>query len=212
MSASELVVVALLLTVARIGSSHRRLGVDEARDPSDQQGPDRCRQALSRRLMGAPVRRTTRSAAGDDDHTGRPGLVRPELSVAFLVSAATLLALLGAALFANAWATLAAAIIVVALALLLRPLRNRIRRRSSITAAANAEFAASISELSEISREVRVFGVRREARWRSATADRRHSAVVFQDPGPRRHAPSDLPRRGVTSDPRDTGPAAEQLT
>ena len=70
----------------------------------------------------------------------------------------------GAALFANVWATLAATFIVVLLALFLRPLRNRIRRRSSMTAAANAEFAASISELSEISREVRVFGVRSRSR------------------------------------------------
>ena len=55
------------------------LGIDQDRDPSDQQGPRRRRQALPRCVMGTPVRRTTRSPAGDDDHTGRPDLVRPEL-------------------------------------------------------------------------------------------------------------------------------------
>jgi ABC-type multidrug transport system fused ATPase/permease subunit len=101
-------------------------------------------------------------------------------AVAFIVNTVTLVALLTAALFANVWATLAATFIVVLLALFLRPLRNRIRRRSALTATANAEFAASISELSEISREIRVFGVDREAQEDIGAAIDEHQRSYFK--------------------------------
>ena len=101
-------------------------------------------------------------------------------ALTLLVNAATLIALLAAALFANVWATLAAAFIVVALALAFRPLRNRIRRRSSATAAANAEFAASISELSEITREIRVFGVDDQAQSQIGSAIDEHQRSFFK--------------------------------
>jgi ATP-binding cassette, subfamily B, bacterial len=101
-------------------------------------------------------------------------------AVAFIVNIVTLVALLTAALFANVWATLAATFIVVLLALSLRPLRNRIRRRSALTATANAEFAASISELSEISREIRVFGVGREAQDEIGAAIDEHQRSYFK--------------------------------
>jgi ATP-binding cassette, subfamily B, bacterial len=101
-------------------------------------------------------------------------------AVAFIVNTVTLVALLTAALFANVWATLAATFIVVLLALFLRPLRNRIRRRSALTATANADFAASISELSEISREIRVFGVDREAQEEIGAAIDEHQRSYFK--------------------------------
>ena len=100
-------------------------------------------------------------------------------TVGFIVSTVTLVALLAAALFANVWATLAATFIVVLLALFLRPLRNRIRRRSALTAGANIEFARQ-SANSPRSREIRVFGVDREAQEQIGAAIDEHQRSYFK--------------------------------
>jgi ATP-binding cassette, subfamily B, bacterial len=180
-SATELVIVALLLTVARIGL--QAIGVWESTKLATRV-ISKGRTDAVRLFLGASWALQSKERRGQlqEMTTTQVAQASTVLNSAlnFLVNGATLLALLGAALFANAWATLAAAIIVVALALLLRPLRNRIRRRSSMTAAANAEFAASISELSEISREVRVFGVQVEAEDEIATAIEEHSRSFFK--------------------------------
>ena len=130
-------------------------------------------------------------------------------TVAFIVSTVTLVALLAAALFANVWATLAATFIVVLLALFLRPLRNRIRRRSALTVGANAEFAASISELSEISREIRVFGVDREAQDEIGAAIDDHQRSYFKTQILAGMLPAAYQGVALAASPRDTGPATE---
>jgi ATP-binding cassette, subfamily B, bacterial len=180
-SATELVLTAFLLTVARIGL--QTVGVWESTNLATQV-ISKGRADAVRLFLDASWALQSKERRGhlQEMTTTQVAQASAVLTAALtlLVSAATLIALLGAALFANALATLAAAVIVVALALLFRPLRNRIRRRSSITASANAEFAASISELSEISREIRVFGVEHEAEVGIGTAINEHSRSFFK--------------------------------
>src|SRR4029077_20746794 len=163
-SGAELVLIAFSLTVARIGL--QAVGVWESTNLATQV-IRKGRADAVRLFLDASWALQSKERRGhlQEMTTTQVAQASAVLTAALtlLVSAATLIALLGAALFANALATLAAAVIVVVLALLFRPLRKRIRRRSSIAASANAEFAASISELSEISREIRVFGVEHEA-------------------------------------------------
>jgi ABC-type multidrug transport system fused ATPase/permease subunit len=173
--------IAFLLTVARIGL--QAVGVWESTKLATQvisKGrADAVRLFLSASwALQSKERRGRLQEMTTTQVAQASGVLTAALTL--LVSAATLIALLGAALFANAFATLAAAVIVIALALLFRPLRNRIRRRSSTTASANAEFAASISELSEISREIRVFGVDHEAEVEIGTAIDDHSRSFFK--------------------------------
>jgi ABC-type multidrug transport system fused ATPase/permease subunit len=78
-------------------------------------------------------------------------------AIGLMTSSLTLLALLIGALFANAFATVLATLVVIALAVALRPLRARLRRRSALTAQANAELASAVSEVADTTREIRTF-------------------------------------------------------
>jgi ATP-binding cassette subfamily B protein len=77
--------------------------------------------------------------------------------VLLLVSALSLLALLISALVVNAVAALVVGAAVVVLALLMRPLRDAVRSRSRDTANADVEFATSISEVTTIAQEIKIF-------------------------------------------------------
>jgi ABC-type multidrug transport system fused ATPase/permease subunit len=77
--------------------------------------------------------------------------------VALVVSALSLLALLISALAINAVAAIVVGAVVVVLALLMRPLRGAVRSRSRATADADVEFATSISEVTTIAQEIKIF-------------------------------------------------------
>jgi ATP-binding cassette, subfamily B, bacterial len=80
-----------------------------------------------------------------------------ESLVLLLVSGLSLLALLISALVINAVAALVVGAAVVVLALLMRPLRDAVRNRSRDAANADVEFATSISEVTAIAQEIKIF-------------------------------------------------------
>ena len=75
------------------------------------------------------------------------------------IGAFSLAALLVTALAVNPIASVAAAVAALAIGLMLRPMREALRRRSSRTAQDNLDFATGITELSTTLQEVRIFGV-----------------------------------------------------
>jgi ABC-type multidrug transport system fused ATPase/permease subunit len=77
--------------------------------------------------------------------------------VLLLVSALSLLALLVSAIVINALAAIVVGAAVVLLALVMRPLRGAVRRRSRATADADVRFATSISEVTTIAQEIKIF-------------------------------------------------------
>jgi ATP-binding cassette subfamily B protein len=77
--------------------------------------------------------------------------------VILLVSGLSLAALLVSAIVINAVAALIVGAAVVVLALIMRPLRGAVRRRSRTTANADVEFATAISEVTSIAQEIKVF-------------------------------------------------------
>jgi ATP-binding cassette, subfamily B, bacterial len=74
-----------------------------------------------------------------------------------LVSALSLSALLASAVVINAVTAIVVGLAVVVLALIMRPLRGTVRRRSGATAKADVEFATSITEVTSIAQEIRIF-------------------------------------------------------
>jgi ABC-type multidrug transport system fused ATPase/permease subunit len=76
-----------------------------------------------------------------------------------LVAILSLVAFLATALFVNPIAALLVMLASVGLVLILRPLRNVVRRRSRAAAEANLAFATDITEFASHAQEVRVFGV-----------------------------------------------------
>jgi ABC-type multidrug transport system fused ATPase/permease subunit len=77
--------------------------------------------------------------------------------VILLVSALSLLALLVSAIVINAVAAIVVGAAVVLLALVMRPLRGAVRSRSRATADADVQFATSISEVTTIAQEIKIF-------------------------------------------------------
>jgi ABC-type multidrug transport system fused ATPase/permease subunit len=77
--------------------------------------------------------------------------------VTLLVSALSLVALLASAILINAAAAIVVGAAVVLLALVMWPLREAVRSRSRATANADVEFATSISEVTSITQEIKVF-------------------------------------------------------
>jgi ATP-binding cassette subfamily B protein len=77
--------------------------------------------------------------------------------VMLLVSALSLLALLVSAIVINAVAAIVVGAAVVLLALVMRPLRGAVRSRSRATADADVQFATSISEVTTIAQEIKIF-------------------------------------------------------
>jgi ATP-binding cassette, subfamily B, bacterial len=77
--------------------------------------------------------------------------------VTFVVSGLSLVALLISALAINAVAAIVVGAAVVVLAVLMRPLRGAVRNRSRATANADVEFATSISEVTSIAQEIKIF-------------------------------------------------------
>jgi ATP-binding cassette subfamily B protein len=77
--------------------------------------------------------------------------------VMLLVSALSLLALLVSAIVINAVAAIVVGAAVVLLALVMRPLRGAVRHRSRATADADVQFATSISEVTTIAQEIKIF-------------------------------------------------------
>jgi ATP-binding cassette subfamily B protein len=74
-----------------------------------------------------------------------------------VVSGLSLFALIASAFVINAIAALVVGLAVVILALAMRPLREAIRRRSRAAADADLEFATSISEVTSIAQEIKIF-------------------------------------------------------
>jgi ATP-binding cassette subfamily B protein len=74
-----------------------------------------------------------------------------------LVSGLSLFALIASAFVINAVAALVVGAAVIVLAFAMRPLRDAIRRRSRTTADADVEFATSISEMTSIAQEIKIF-------------------------------------------------------
>jgi ATP-binding cassette, subfamily B, bacterial len=77
--------------------------------------------------------------------------------VMLIVSLLSLVALLASAFLVNAVAALVVGAGVVVLALVMRPLRGAVRRKSRTTADADVEFATSISEITSIAQEIKIF-------------------------------------------------------
>lgn len=77
--------------------------------------------------------------------------------VMLLVGALSLLALLVSAIVINAVAAIVVGTAVVLLALVMRPLRGAVRHRSRATADADVRFATSISEVTTIAQEIKIF-------------------------------------------------------
>jgi len=77
--------------------------------------------------------------------------------VMMLVSGLSLLALLVSAIVINAVAAVVVGAAVVLLALVMRPLRGAVRHRSRATADADVRFATSISEVTTIAQEIKIF-------------------------------------------------------
>jgi ATP-binding cassette, subfamily B, bacterial len=74
-----------------------------------------------------------------------------------LVSVLSLLALLVSAITINTLAAIVVGVAVVILAMVMRPLRAEVRRRSAATVTADGDFAASVSEVTSIAQEIKVF-------------------------------------------------------
>jgi ATP-binding cassette, subfamily B, bacterial len=83
-----------------------------------------------------------------------------------LVSGLSLLALLASAFVINAIAALVVSAAVVVLALIMRPLRGAVRRKSRTTADADVQFATSISEVTSIAQEIKIFDAAERVRDR----------------------------------------------
>jgi ATP-binding cassette, subfamily B, bacterial len=77
--------------------------------------------------------------------------------VMLVVSALSLLALIVSALTINAFAAILVGAGVVVLGVAMRPLRGAVRRRSGATATADVAFATSISEVTSIAQEIKIF-------------------------------------------------------
>ncbi len=86
--------------------------------------------------------------------------------VSAMVNGLSLLVLLVSALAVNFVATLAVIGAVIALALILRPLRGAIRRQSREAAQANLVYATAVAETATTAREIKIFNVHTEARRR----------------------------------------------
>jgi ATP-binding cassette, subfamily B, bacterial len=97
-----------------------------------------------------------------------------ESLVTLVVSALSLVALLISALAINAVAAVVVGAAVVVLALLMRPLRGAVRRRSRTTADADVEFATSISEVTTIAQEIKIFDAGDRVRDRVNSRIRAH--------------------------------------
>jgi ABC-type multidrug transport system fused ATPase/permease subunit len=80
-----------------------------------------------------------------------------EAFMTLLVSALSLSALLASAVVINAATAIVVGLAVVVLALIMRPLRGTVRQRSRATANADVEFATSITEVTSIAQEIRIF-------------------------------------------------------
>jgi ATP-binding cassette, subfamily B, bacterial len=98
--------------------------------------------------------------------------------VALVVSALSLLALLISALAINAVAAIVVGAVVVVLALLMRPLRGAVRSRSRATADADVEFATSISEVTTIAQEIKIFDAGDRVRERLNSHIRAHRSAL----------------------------------
>ncbi|HMF82908.1 MAG TPA: ABC transporter ATP-binding protein [Acidimicrobiia bacterium] len=77
--------------------------------------------------------------------------------VTLLVSGLSLVALLVSAIVINAVAAVVVGAAVVLLALVMRPLRGAVRHRSRATADADVRFATSVSEVTTIAQEIKIF-------------------------------------------------------
>jgi ATP-binding cassette, subfamily B, bacterial len=80
-----------------------------------------------------------------------------ESFVTLLVSVLSLLALVASAFSINAVAATVVGVAAFVLAVIMRPLRKAVRRRSRAMADADGEFATSISEVSQIAQEIKIF-------------------------------------------------------
>jgi ABC-type multidrug transport system fused ATPase/permease subunit len=94
--------------------------------------------------------------------------------VMLLVGALSLFALLVSAIVVNAVAAVVVGAAVVLLALIMRPLRGAVRSRSRATAAADVEFATSISEVTTIAQEIKIFDASPRIRDRVSRLIRKH--------------------------------------
>jgi ABC-type multidrug transport system fused ATPase/permease subunit len=144
---------------------------------------------LSARMEIAVLVRTRRSLIADYLHAGWPlqsmqreGRLQELLTVyaagaaaavswvaILAVSIFSLVAFIATALAVNVVASLGIAAIALLLALVLRPLRHAVRKRSAATAAAALDFATGVTELTSTLQEVRVFGVEDEVSDRLST-------------------------------------------
>jgi ABC-type multidrug transport system fused ATPase/permease subunit len=86
--------------------------------------------------------------------------------VAGSVALLNLVVLLASALAVNFVATLAAGGAVIVLALVLRPIRWAVRRRSQETARANLAYATAVTEMAATAREIKIFNVQDPTRRR----------------------------------------------
>jgi ABC-type multidrug transport system fused ATPase/permease subunit len=99
--------------------------------------------------------------------------------VLLLVNVLNLVALLASALFINAIAALVVGVAVVILALIMRPLRWAVRGRSQATRETDVEFATSVSEVTSIAQEIKVFDAGERVRDRVNEQVDRHT-TTFQ--------------------------------
>jgi len=83
-----------------------------------------------------------------------------------VVASANLIALLAMAAVANAAGAVIMVVSVTAFAVLLRPLRARVKRRGTESTEANMDFAVTVNQVSEMGLELHVFHVQGEARRR----------------------------------------------
>ena len=88
---------------------------------------------------------------------------------ALCLSTANLVAMLGMAIGINPFGAILLVGAVGLLGSALRPVRQRLRRRAAVTAAAGFEFATTLNETSELGLELHVFHVQDEARMRLDT-------------------------------------------
>jgi ATP-binding cassette, subfamily B, bacterial len=80
-----------------------------------------------------------------------------------VVAVAGLIALVGMALVVNTAGALLLVVFVIALGLLLRPLRSVVRRRAQAANTAGMDFAVAVNEVSELGFELHIFHVQDEA-------------------------------------------------
>ena len=91
----------------------------------------------------------------------------------------SLIALLGAALFVNIWATAAVVGLGSLIVLLLRPITKATRGRATRFVGSNARFAEAVAEASALALEMRVFGVETAEAERLAEEARRTGHQAF---------------------------------